>query len=82
MNFDKITPRIGTHSAKWDMIKSLYGIEPEGAISMWVADMDFEPPAEVTAAAQNLVDHNVYGYFADPSSVNEAVLGWMKRRHE
>ena len=82
MNFDKVINRVGTHSGKWDALETLYGIEPEGAISMWVADMDFEPPAEVTAAAQKLVDHNIYGYFTDPSPVNEAVAGWMKRRHD
>ncbi|MEM7241636.1 MAG: MalY/PatB family protein [Pseudomonadota bacterium] len=81
MNFDKIIDRVGTHSAKWDMLPSLYGLNPAEAISMWVADMDFEPPQDVTRAVRNMADHGVYGYYADPSSCNAAISGWMDRRH-
>ena len=47
MNFDKPIDRRNTHSLKWDMMKPLYGVDPEHGTSMWVADMDFEPPAAV-----------------------------------
>ena len=40
-DFDKIIPRWGTNSYKWD--------EPNDAdvLPMWVADMDFEVPPEL-----------------------------------
>ena len=82
MNFDKPTNRIGTHSAKWDMLPTLYNLDPKDAISMWVADMDFEPPVEVTQAVRDMADHAIYGYYADPSPCNEAICGWMQRRHD
>ena len=82
MNFDKSIDRIGTHSAKWDMLPTLYDLDPSDAISMWVADMDFEPPAEVTKAVRDMADHGIYGYYADQSSCNQAICGWMQRRHD
>ena len=50
MNFDRIIDRRGTHSNKWDMMEALYGVKPDDGIAMWVADMDFAPPACVQAA--------------------------------
>ena len=44
MNFDERIERRGTHSVKWDMMESLYGVPQDDGIAMWVADMDFRPP--------------------------------------
>ena len=44
MNFDEKIERRGTHSDKWDMMESKYGVSPKDGIPMWVADMDFRPP--------------------------------------
>ena len=43
MNFDERIERRGTHSVKWDMMESLYGVPQDDGIAMWVADMDFRP---------------------------------------
>jgi len=50
MNFDKKINRINTHSSKWDMMEEIYGVAPKTGTPMWVADMDFEPPIEVSNA--------------------------------
>ncbi len=81
MNFDEKINRIGTHSAKWDMMEKAYGVSPEGGIPMWVADMDFRPPQAVSDALQGMVDHGVFGYYGDDASYREAICGWMERRH-
>ena len=81
MNFDEKINRIGTHSAKWDMMEKTYGVSPEGGIPMWVADMDFRPPQAVSDALQGMVDHGVFGYYGDDASYREAICGWMERRH-
>ena len=47
MDFDTPINRIGTHCVKWDMMEKLYGVPAEGGLAMWVADMDFRPPAAV-----------------------------------
>ena len=81
MSFDDIINRRGTHCAKWDMMEPIYGVPRDEGISMWVADMDFRPPACVQGALQNMLDHGVYGYFGDESAYNASIQWWMKNRH-
>jgi len=81
MNFDKVTDRRGTHSSKWDTMEKNYGVSNQDGIAMWVADTDFHPPACVTKALQNMVDHNIYGYYGDDTDYKTAIQWWMKNRH-
>ncbi|GAA0299771.1 MalY/PatB family protein [Rhodovulum strictum] len=81
MDFDEIIDRRGTHSMKWDMMEPIYGVPAADGISMWVADMDFRPPACVGAAVQRMVDHGVYGYFGDEGAYRAAIGWWMHTRH-
>lgn len=81
MNFDEIIDRRGSHCAKWDMMQKLYGVPADGGISMWVADMDYRPPACVQKAVEDMAAHGVYGYFGDDSKYLDAIQWWMKTRH-
>jgi cystathionine beta-lyase len=81
MNFDEIIDRRNTHSAKWDAMEAYYGVSPVDGISMWVADMDFRPPASVTAALQAKIDHGVFGYFGDDRDYKASIDWWMRTRH-
>lgn len=81
MNFDDRINRVGTHSAKWDMMEKLYGVSPENGLSMWVADMDFHPPECVQVALQSYLDHGVYGYYAKDEGYRSAICNWMETRH-
>lgn len=81
MNFDKIIDRRNTHSAKWDMMEKIYGVSPDDGIAMWVADMDFKPPQCVLDAVTGMIEHGVFGYYADDTSYRQAICGWMARRH-
>ncbi|MCB2115032.1 MAG: pyridoxal phosphate-dependent aminotransferase [Rhodobacteraceae bacterium] len=81
MDFDEIIDRTGTHSAKWDMMEPLYGVSPKDGLSMWVADMDFRPPACVQKALEAMTAHGVYGYFGDDRAYLDAITWWMKERH-
>lgn len=80
-DFDEIIDRRGTHCSKWDMMQPLYGVSPEDGLAMWVADMDFRPPASVTEALKAEVEHGIHGYFGDDRAWKAAVAGWMARRH-
>jgi cystathionine beta-lyase len=80
-DFDEIIDRRGTHCSKWDMMEPLYKVSPDGGLAMWVADMDFRPPASVTAALEAEVAHGVHGYFGDDREYKAAIGGWMRRRH-
>lgn len=81
MSFDSPIDRRGTHSSKWDMMETLYGISPLDGIAMWVADMDFRPPAVVQQALERMLAHGVYGYFGDDRPYLAAIRWWMETRH-
>jgi cystathionine beta-lyase len=81
MDFSEQIDRRGTHCAKWDMIGDLYGLSPDDALPMWVADMDFRPPAAVQEALERMLRHGVYGYFGDERAYRDAIGWWMANRH-
>ncbi len=81
MSFDEIIDRRGTHSVKWDMMEKIYGVPAEGGLPMWVADMDFRPPACVQGAVEKMAAHGVYGYYGDDTGYTDAIRWWMAERH-
>jgi cystathionine beta-lyase len=80
-DFDEVIDRRGTHCVKWDMMEPLYGVPPDRGLAMWVADMDFRPPACVQAAVEDMAAHGVYGYFGDDRPYLRAIQWWMRERH-
>jgi cystathionine beta-lyase len=81
IDFDEIIDRHGTHSMKWDRMEALYGVPAADGLAMWVADMDFRPPACVTEAVRRMADHGIYGYFGDDTAYLEAIRWWLSERH-
>lgn len=75
--FDAPVDRRGTLSEKWDNRYPGW----EDALPMWVADMDFKAPEEVTEAITARAAHGVYGYTLVPDSSYEAAIRWRLRRH-
>ncbi|MCE5973352.1 pyridoxal phosphate-dependent aminotransferase [Sinirhodobacter sp. WL0062] len=80
-NFDEVIDRVGTHSSKWDGMQGIYGVSPREGIAMWVADMDFRPPACVQRALEGMTQHGVYGYWGDNRDYHAAIQWWMATRH-
>ncbi len=78
-DFDRILPRAGTGSVKWDGRRGYFGTED--ILPLWVADMDFAAPEAVTRALAERAAHPVYGYTLFPDSVYDALIAWMKSRH-
>jgi cysteine-S-conjugate beta-lyase len=77
--FKTIIDRKGTSSVKWDMTKTVFG--KEDILPMWVADMDFLPPREVTESLKERLDHGIFGYTFVGDGPAEAIAGWVKKRH-
>ncbi|MCV9886912.1 MalY/PatB family protein [Metabacillus halosaccharovorans] len=77
--FDKVINRKQTDSVKWDYTKKIFGVE--NVLPMWVADMDFSVPEEVTAALHSRVDHGIFGYTMPGTNMEKAVQSWLKKRH-
>lgn len=74
-DFDKVVPRHGTNSYKWDLVKQ------EDVIPLWVADMDFAVAPPIQEALRKRMEHPVFGYTLVPDSYYEAVINWFCRRH-
>jgi cysteine-S-conjugate beta-lyase len=77
--FDQVIKRQGTSSLKYDGLQATFGrtdVQP-----LWVADMDFAAPNAVTQALKTRADHPVYGYSMAPASLYEALIDWMRIKH-
>ena len=74
-DFDKVVPRRGTNSYKWDLVKQ------DDVIPLWVADMDFAVAPPIQEALRKRMEHPVFGYTLVPESYYEAVINWFDRRH-
>lgn len=73
-DFNRIIPRCGTNSYKWDTSE-------EEVLPMWVADMDFPTaPAVILAVAQRAA-HGIYGYTKVPEAYYKAIVNWFAGRH-
>ncbi|HHW60813.1 MAG TPA: pyridoxal phosphate-dependent aminotransferase [Syntrophomonadaceae bacterium] len=77
-DFDTIIERRHTGSAKWD---GVHCTRENGRIPMWVADMDFLCPPEITRALMKRAEHGIYGYAICDESYYEVIVNWMQKRH-
>ena len=75
-DFDEVIDRRGTAAEKWD---GHYPGHPD-AIPLWVADMDFAAPPEVSAALMARVQHGVYGYSFPQEDDYRAAIDWRRAR--
>ena len=78
-NFDEEIDRLNTSSIKYDGLQQFFG--SDDLLPMWVADMDFRTPHFIINALKNRLEHEVLGYSFRSDSFQEAVAGWLKRRH-
>lgn len=79
-DFDQEINRDGTSSTKYDGRYSMFG--RGDVIPAWVADMDFAAPPAVTQALMQRAAHPIYGYTMFPESLYEALITWIKQRHQ
>ncbi len=79
-NFDEIIERKGTNCLKYDALKMFF--KSEDPLPLWVADMDFKTPDFIVDAIKKRTEHEIFGYSFRPDSYFDAVIGWMKRRHD
>lgn len=78
-DFDRPIDRTGTAALKWDARRQVFG--REDLIPLWVADMDFAAPEQVTQALVERARHPIYGYSLHPDSLFEALADWLRERH-
>lgn len=77
-NFDEMIDRKTTESVKWQTSTE----RPADTIPLWVADMDFRSPQEVIDAIIERAQHGVFGYMWRIEDYYEAVMDWLRERHQ
>jgi cysteine-S-conjugate beta-lyase len=70
-NFDQLPDRYASECVKWHFFE-------QDVLPMWVADMDFTTPPEVTQALHTRVEHGVFGYAEHVKGLAEAILAWLE----
>jgi cysteine-S-conjugate beta-lyase len=78
-NFDEIVERRGTDSIKYDMLDTYFG--NPNALPLWVADTDFRVPDFIMEAIKKRMDHDILAYSYRPDSYFQAIIDWLKIRH-
>ena len=76
-DFDSIVNRNTPDDIKYEKIKGI-----DDLIPMWVADMDFKSPPEVTDELIRVASDGIFGYSEADSSYDEAVINWFGRRFD
>ncbi|MDO4460631.1 MAG: MalY/PatB family protein [Clostridia bacterium] len=74
-NFDEVIERKNTNSLKYD-----YAVKrgkPADVLPLWVADMDFQTPREVTEALIKKAEHGIFGYSEPTDSYFDALGKWF-----
>lgn len=79
-NFDEIIDRRNTNSIKYDFA-SERGV-PEDVLPLWIADMDFKTPPEVTDALVKSSMHGIFGYTEVKNDYFCAVNNWFSSRFD
>jgi cystathionine beta-lyase len=73
-HFDAPFELRGTGSDKWDSVA-------EGVIPLWVADMDFAAPPELTGALAERASRPFYGYNKRRPGYLEAIAAWYREQY-
>jgi cysteine-S-conjugate beta-lyase len=79
-DFDRVIDRRNTDSCKWAENEKRFG--DKDALSLWVADMDFESPAPVIHALRERVEQGIFGYPIRRPSYYAGMIDWMFKRHD
>jgi len=79
-NFDEIIDRKGTGAIKVDVLEERYG--NSDLIPLWVADMDFKSPPDITEAIIERAKHGVFGYTSASQEYYDSIINWVGLHHD
>ena len=78
-DFDLPIDRHGTGSLKFDCAESRH--RSPDLLSLWVADMDFALPSEITEALAERVRHGIFGYTEPDDAYFQATISWISSHY-
>lgn len=80
-DFTTLIDRSNQGSFKWNGMKHHYPEVPSGIVPFSVADMELKNPPEVVEGLKKYLDEAILGYTGPTDAYYDAVISWMKRRH-
>ena len=80
-NFETAPNRRGTGAFKWNSMYEAKSDVSDDVIPFSVADMEFQNPQPLLDGMAKYVSEAVYGYTGPTRAYYNAVIGYMKRRH-
>ena len=81
-DFTTLVDRSAHGSAKWEAMKEINPNVPAGIAPLSVADVDIRNAPEIIEGLKQCLDDTVLGYTQPTAAYVDAVVGWMRRRHE
>ena len=78
-DFDQVIDRSNTNSVKVDALEEVFG--SKDLIPLWVADMDFKSPPEITEALKQRVEHGIFGYVEPSEAYFNSIINWLNNKH-
>ncbi|MCW9015691.1 MAG: PatB family C-S lyase [Kangiellaceae bacterium] len=77
--FDSPPNRRNSYCIKWDKNQTKFG--RDDLIPLWIADMDFAAPEQVTQAIKERAEHGVFGYSYRTDDYVDAIVNWLGNIH-
>ncbi|WP_417349056.1 MalY/PatB family protein [Ferrimonas sp.] len=74
MSFERLIDRRRSDSLKWQKYQDA------DVLPLWVADMDFAIPSEVTQALKQRLEHDIFGYGVLSQSTKQTLCRWLDER--
>lgn len=78
-DFDQIIDRSNTNTVKTDALEEVFG--SKDLTPLWIADMDFLAPPQITEALKNRVEHGIFGYVHPGEAYFNSIINWLKNKH-
>lgn len=80
-DFETLQSRKGTGANKWDGMYKVNPFVPDSVVPFSVADMEFMNPPQIAEGVYEYLKNTIMGYTSATDSYFDAIISWMKRRH-
>ena len=80
-DFETLISRKNQGSYKWEGMYKEYPDLPDGIVPFSVADMELQIAPEIKEGLKKYIDEAILGYTGTYEEYFEAVINWMKRKH-
>ncbi len=80
-DFTTVVDRTQHGASKWEIMNKVRKVD-EGVIPFSVADMEFKTAPEITEGLKKILDEYVLGYTMPLDGYYNAIINWMKNKHQ